>query len=294
VRQASLLAMFVLALCGLAARAADAPPVAHPALWHVKGPAGEMYLFGAIHVLPPNLDWQEGAIKDAIARADVFAFEIPLDPAATARIRNLTATQGYLPKGQSLRAMLTPDARVDFDDAATAVGISSQSLDGMRPWLAELEIVTMQMAQENASEANGPDNVLEGLAHQNKKEARYLETIDQQMALLVPTDPKIELSEFEADLKEFKIEKNDFALLINSWSNADIAKLNDVLTGEFKDEPDARRVFLDDRNRAWVPKLEAMLKEPKVFFVTVGAGHLIGKNSVPALLRADGYKVDGP
>jgi uncharacterized protein YbaP (TraB family) len=294
VRRASLLAVFTLGLCVFSARAADAPIVAHPAMWHVKGAAGEIYLFGSIHLLPPNVDWQEGAIKDAIARTDVLVFEIPLDSSALSRMRDAIAKQGYLPKGRSLRAMLTPDARDDLDKDATIAGISSQSLDTMRPWLAELVIVTSDMALQNASPKSGPDSILENQAHKTGKELRYLETIDQQMTLLIPSDPKIELSGFEADLKEFQIEKNDFAAMINSWSTADVAKLNDLLNGEFKDEPDARKVFLEDRNRAWVPKLEAMLKEPKVFFVTVGAGHLIGKNSVPELLRADGYKVDGP
>jgi hypothetical protein len=51
---------------------------------------------------------------------------------------------------------------------------------------------------------------------------------------------------------------------------------------------------LDDRNRRWAPKIEAMLKEKHVFFVTVGAGHLTGPVGLPALLRKAGYKVDGP
>ena len=58
--------------------------------------------------------------------------------------------------------------------------------------------------------------------------------------------------------------------------------------------PEARAAFFTDRNRAWVKQIEAMLRERKTFFITVGAGHLVGKDSVPALLRADGYKVDGP
>ena len=45
---------------------------------------------------------------------------------------------------------------------------------------------------------------------------------------------------------------------------------------------------------AWVPKIEAMLKEKRIFFVTVGAGHLTGPKGLPALLRKAGYKVDGP
>ena len=37
-----------------------------------------------------------------------------------------------------------------------------------------------------------------------------------------------------------------------------------------------------------------MLDEPHTFFITVGAAHLVGKTGVPNLLRAAGYKVEGP
>ena len=54
--------------------------------------------------------------------------------------------------------------------------------------------------------------------------------------------------------------------------SGDTKALDELVNGEFKDEPEARKALLEDRNRAWVPKLEAMLNEKKVFFVTVGAG----------------------
>ena len=41
-------------------------------------------------------------------------------------------------------------------------------------------------------------------------------------------------------------------------------------------------------------KISALLDEPKTYFITVGAGHLAGPRGVPALLRAKGFKVDGP
>jgi uncharacterized protein YbaP (TraB family) len=52
--------------------------------------------------------------------------------------------------------------------------------------------------------------------------------------------------------------------------------------------------LLDDRNQAWVVQIEKMLDEDATFLVTVGAGHLVGPTGVPALLRADGYTVEGP
>jgi uncharacterized protein YbaP (TraB family) len=285
---------FVLATIALPSEAASSEVTPHPALWHVQGSSGELYLFGSIHILPPETGWRRGAVEDAIERADVFVFEIPLDETSQARVAALIAQQGRLEPGRSLHGMLSARGKVDLDADAALAGLSPQELDGLRPWLAELLLVTSRMAHENASPESGADMELQRAMRGRHKDIRYLETLDQQIALIVPSDRKLELSEFEASLKEFRTEKDAFGDLLKAWQNGDTKSLDELVNGEFKDEPAARKALLDDRNRAWAPKLEDMLREKKVFFVTVGTGHLLGKNSVPELLRADGYKVEGP
>jgi len=284
----------LLATIALPGDAASSEGVLHPALWHVQGSSGELYLFGSIHILPSETGWRRGAVEEAIERADVFVFEIPLDENSQARVAALIAQQGRLEPGQSLHGMLSAKAKVDLDADAALAGLSPQELDGLRPWLAELLLVTSRMAHENASPESGADMELQRAMRGKRKDIRYLETLDQQIALIVPSDHKLELSEFEASLKEFRTEKDAFGDLLKAWQTGDTKALDELVNGEFKDEPAARKALLDDRNRAWVPKLEAMLSEKRVFFVTVGTGHLLGKNSVPELLRADGYKVEGP
>ena len=65
------------------------------------------------------------------------------------------------------------------------------------------------------------------------------------------------------------------------------------LQEEDLDLPD-EQALLDQRNRDWTRQIQAMLGENKTFFVAVGMAHLVGANGVPALLRAQGIKVDGP
>jgi uncharacterized protein YbaP (TraB family) len=140
----------------------------------------------------------------------------------------------------------------------------------------------------------GADSVVSEQATKSGKPIRYLETVDQQLALLAPSDPAVELQSFEAELRSFETADSDVAAMIDAWEKGDTAALNAVTAKEFEGHPEARAAFFTDRNRAWVKQIEAMLHERKTFFITVGAGHLIGKDSVPALLRADGYRVDGP
>ena len=41
-------------------------------------------------------------------------------------------------------------------------------------------------------------------------------------------------------------------------------------------------------------RLTVILDQPKTYFITVGAAHLAGPDGVPALLRAKGFKIEGP
>ena len=267
---------------------------AHPALWRVRGTHGTIVLLGSLHLLPANVAWRTPEIERAIAQSDVFVFEVPVDNAAQAKIQALIADKGALPPGQSLRAMLTPAAQADYDADLAALQVPAADIDNRRPWLASLVLAVMEMKSETGQIGLGPDFVLSKEAAAAHKEMRYLETIDQQIALIVPDDAAVELQEFEADLKEMRSEKNEYPDFVAAWSTADIARLDALMNGSFVRYPQARKALLDDRNRAWVVQFEKMLDEDHTFFVTVGAGHLTGPQGVPALLRAKGYRVEGP
>jgi uncharacterized protein YbaP (TraB family) len=49
--------------------------------------------------------------------------------------------------------------------------------------------------------------------------------------------------------------------------------------------------LLVDRNRAWLPKLDALFTRSGRAFVVVGAAHLVGPDGLLAMFRARGYQV---
>ncbi|MCP4624280.1 MAG: TraB/GumN family protein [bacterium] len=49
--------------------------------------------------------------------------------------------------------------------------------------------------------------------------------------------------------------------------------------------------LLTRHNKAWLPQIEKMLKEPKIAMVVVGAGHLTGPNGLVELLKQKGFKM---
>jgi hypothetical protein len=280
---------FVIALGIGAAHAADETAASHPALWRVTGRQSTVYLFGSVHILSPTLMWRDARIGRAIDRADTFFFETGFDAAA---IKQFVATKAMLLPGQSLRALLPQDAQKNLDDDFATLGVPEAALDGRRPWFVTIAMIGLKNSRRGEA-PTGVDISVMGDAASRGKPQRYFETMQQQMALIVPDDPKLELQSFEMFLRDFKKGGADTGPMIDAWRAGDEDRLADLLLRGFDKHPDARKVLFDDRNKAWAAILKNVLDHERgTFFVTVGAGHLVTERGVPALLKHDGYRIE--
>jgi len=59
-----------------------------------------------------------------------------------------------------------------------------------------------------------------------------------------------------------------------------------------RQEPQMYQRLLVDRNRNWIPKIEALFARRGRAFVVVGAAHLVGADGLISMLRARGYTVE--
>ncbi len=267
---------------------------AHPALWTLHIDNATAYFLGSIHLLPPNVIWHTPAIDAAMAAADTFVFEVPIDAAGTAAISDFVKQHGRLPDGTTLPSLLPDGARDDYQKVLALTHVPPASVDGMRPWLAAIVLETVYMQEQHYSPNSGLDRQVFMLAAARGKSLRYFETVDQQMAMLMPTDRKVEIAEFDATLKEFQVQSADIGPLVDAWAHGDAGLVGKLMNEEFDKEPGVKKALIDDRNDAWVAQLNKMLGEHHTYFITVGTGHLVGPHGVPALLRKEGYRVDGP
>ena len=206
-----------------------------------------------MHVLPPNVRWRTTPIGLGLSRSDVFVFEVPEDAAAVAQLKTLIQAHGFLPPDQSLRAQLHPASLPDYDAAVAASGVAPASLARERPWLAGIQLMFAQMSKLKFAAGNGVDSVLMEEARRKHKERRYLETIADQFALLAPSDPTLEVEEFEAGLKDLRDVAAGIQPIVDAWSKGDQAKLDQLINGDLDEFPEARKLLLDDRNALGAP-----------------------------------------
>jgi uncharacterized protein len=300
VRFPKLKCLFVLfaLLLDAPADAEDIPVIskiaAHPAIWVVHGRDVTAYFLGSVHVLPPNVTWHTPELDAAIASSDIFVFEAPIDDSGQAAGQEFIRQHGMLAPDTALPSLLDAKTLKDYRAALALTHVPAETLDHLRPWLAGVVLELALARMENYSPDSGVDRQVFAIAKSNGRSVRYFETVDQQLSMLTPQNQKLELAEFDAGLKELQTESGELGPLVDAWSRGDAAEVGRLVNTDLEGDREAKKVLLDDRNDAWVKQLRRMLAEPHTYFITVGAGHLVGPHGVPALLRKAGYRVDGP
>jgi uncharacterized protein YbaP (TraB family) len=80
--------------------------------------------------------------------------------------------------------------------------------------------------------------------------------------------------------------------IVRAWQTGDVRSLEGHLLAGMRDYPEINRKVIEDRNRRWLPQIEALLSRGENALVVVGAAHLVGNNGVIQLLKDRGYRVE--
>jgi uncharacterized protein YbaP (TraB family) len=175
------------------------------------------------------------------------------------------------------------------------LGIAKGALDGARPWLAALQLSLRWAASKGHAAENGVERVLDAEAHARKAEIRYFETPESQIRLLAELPPEDELRFLSATLRQIDEDSDTAEELDAAWLKGDVARLGKLLTEDISEAgPEVYARLLTRRNANWTKEIDALMRGKGRIFIAVGAAHLAGPDSVPAMLRARGYTVEGP
>jgi len=277
--------------------AAYKPKTATPAMWTVHGAKGTVYMLGSIHALPKNVNWQTAQLMARVKEADTFVFEVPMDAGSRAHAAAYFRDNALMPGGMSLPSLFDSEMRADFRDVVMLTHADPTYIVYMRPWLAALVLEGAASGTSGFYSSEGVDNKIYAMVKaRGVRQFRALERDEDQFRLFIKEGhEQDEVTDLRLTFKDILAHggKGDQGLLA-AWMKGDTKGLDALLPEKKGTSAVFRKAWLDDRNRKWVPQIEAMLNEPHTFFITVGAAHLVGKGGVPNLLRAAGYRVDGP
>src|SRR5690606_24862456 len=120
---------------------AETPPrgaIPGPALWQLADEDTTIYLFGTVHALPKDKDWFDSRIERAFASADELVTEVDISDVAASG--EALQRAGMLPEGQTLRGLMTPENRMEYEAALVALGLPVEALDRLEPWFAAMTL----------------------------------------------------------------------------------------------------------------------------------------------------------
>ena len=262
-------------------------------LWTVRGEHNTVYLLGSIHVLRPGDGELPRAALEAYADAEQLVMEIDLDDPAVADPTALLGTMqraALLPEGENLRNALGEDYP-GIAARAGESGLDLALLDRFAPWFVATMLLQLELAQRGFQPELGIEQQLADRAARDGKPIEGLETAGQQFAVLaglpLPEQKRfLMMSLAESERLDAEIED-----LLAAWRSGDVEALEEMLSAAFEEFPELYGPLTEDRNRAWVERLDDLLDDRDDYLVVVGALHLVGRHSVVDLLRQRGYAV---
>lgn len=289
---AAVLAFSAVPGAAITPRPNSAPP-AKTMLFRVRAPNGgaTLYLLGSVHLLSPDVAKLPPSVDSAFAKSRVVVFETSLDtlemraPELQTRLR--------LTNGATLRSSLSPAGAAKADSILRAYGLSIDHpmLGQLKPWAVSMLIAQVVMQKANFKADYGVDRQINARAKSANKTVMGLEPVDVQLGLfdgLSAEDQEKLLTAGQAPEATLK----QLMLIKDSWVQGDAAKLDSLLNASTAKSPRMFATVMTDRNKAWMPKIEALLRGSDDALVVVGAAHLVGKDGILDLLKAKGYTIE--
>ena len=271
-----------------------APALAQPAMWAVRDADSTLYMLGTVHLLRPETQWRTATLDKAIAEAEELWLELPTTDAAAMAVEMMPLVARYgLSPGKRLSDVLTREEMKTLDEAAKLAGLSASQLNMFRPWFAALTISNAAVMRAGYDPLSGVDSKIEALFLERGIKPKGLETAELQIRVFAGMTPEQELRYLRETMEEYGDAPIELDAMVDQWARADLPALEAMFVSEMKtEEPDLYAALLTNRNASWVSQIEGILAGKGVSFMAVGAGHLIGPDSVIAMLEARGVTAE--
>jgi uncharacterized protein YbaP (TraB family) len=268
------------------------PAFGQPALWKLADADTTIWLFGTIHVLPRAQDWHDPQLDRALDQAQELMLEAVLDqdPGEVSRLLfTLGRSSGLPPLADRVPAAKRPR----LAELVRKSGLPPATFDQLESWAAAFvltNVVLRDMGQEIGL-GEGVEPQLSQRFRAAGKPIEGLETAAEQLGYFDAMPEAGQRAFLAATLDDASAAGADFRTLVSAWQRGDTAAIERAFADDPEFTPAVRDLLIRHRDQLWADRLARRLDRPGTVFVAVGAGHLIGPDSVQAMLAKKGLTV---
>lgn len=281
-----------------------ATPYASGNHWIARKGARTLNLIGTVHFNDPRLEERVAGLSSIVEQADAVLFEVTqADMKAFEAGLAKDFSPVLLTSGPSLIDLMAPDAWAELSTKAKAAGLPAWMAAKMRPWFLStfLGLPPCVRAQKQAAK-QGVDLRLAAIATEHDIPQISLEQVGDVLALFEQDPLEEQVRQLEASLAILGSDDDTMATVLNAYFEEEHVEIMAFAELAFRQKTDFppeeqeriwhrfKGLFLDHRNRSWMP---AILNHPgDNLVVAVGAGHLAGEAGVLRLLELEGYTLE--
>lgn len=277
-----------------------------PAIWKLSDADTTIYMFGTIHTLPEKLKWQSPELNKVIDEVDELVLETVDGPGAEyfsdrvtdamiGRLGQKPLVERVKPENREILEMLAKDSRLSLD-----------YLDMLPTWEVSFAFSYAFAQQAGVLQEHGVETVLEKRFKDSKRPVTGIEDREAVDASLNGLSEADQMFALDGMLDSIRTSMTASLVPDTSpidpgseqgldddigWAKGDISKIGKDMTPESMGAA-YYKALLVDRNAAWTEWLQKRLDKPGKMLLAVGAGHLVGNDSVQTLLKAKGLTVE--
>lgn len=274
---------------------AEDSPTKHPqsSVWKVSKEGHTIFIGGTIHLLrasdyplPDEFLTAYQRSNEIMFETDIAALELPANQFKLMQIMTL-------PDTITAKDKLNDITWKKLQNYAQTNDFPLKAFMKFEPAFISMLITLQQMQAMGFEREFGVESHFNKLAEKDKKSILFLESTDEQLSFLkrmLAGDPN------EMMMNTFnEIDKTPTMIkdMTQAWRVGDVRTLEKIGISPMKKEAhNIYEILLVQRNKNWVPQIERIFKKKQSTFILVGGLHLVGKDSVLALLKKKGYKIE--
>ncbi|MDC0886917.1 TraB/GumN family protein [Altererythrobacter sp.] len=281
-------AALLLAACGEPPGEEVSNASAPPLIWEVASANGQVegWLYGTIHALPDGSRWRNPLIETTIDTADYLVVEV------AALEDGEAISRAFMERAQSpghpfLWRRVKPGLREDVAELVAKTPYSPADFQQIESWAAAL--ILAQASTTTMESENGVDKAL--IRDFADRRIVELEGAERQFEIFDALAESDQREMLTAVIEEADQNAESIPQAAALWLAGDEEGLARETRRGILADPEIYQALLVDRNRNWVAQVVTMFRRAPKPLVAVGAAHLVGDDSLVALLEARGYTV---
>lgn len=270
--------------------AAAVRPATRGFIWTIEREGQSGWLVGSLHLMTRDAYPLPAPLERAFMAAEVVVEETDPDELKTPEAAAELARRAFLPQGQSLDQVLPAPTYRTIVERAARVGLPAEVVQRMKPWMIAVTLAALEIQQAGFDPALGLDRHLRYRAVGLGKPVQTLEAAMEQVSMLEGLGAAVQESLVVESMRETSSDIAEVTAMMSAWKRGDGPALEKLLLDGTTAVPQIYKALFTDRNKRWVPKIEACLAKSRCMIV-VGAGHMVGPDGLIDLLSQRGYKV---